>query len=339
MGLSSVMQEVFHVPPRHSRSGVAVAFLLGLLSPIAIPALGQSCSVSNMSGSYGTLNVLSGSAVNSSSTFTINCSGTANSTVRLCIEVGIGNPPCNVLQGGQRAMCDGGSNYLLHEFYSNAARTQIWGSWGTAFPAYGSGGVTYDLSLGGSGSASRNFTVYSRVFGSQQTAVPGSYQWPTGSPAVTYGYAGGAGCPTGGSTSWGSGGTLWTASIPASCIVGSASMSFGTASSIPANVDSNATLSVTCTNTTPYNVGLGAGSGSGATVSSRKMTSAGSTISYSLYANSGRSVIWGETVGSDTVAGTGTGGQQTRTIYGRVPAQATPPPGTYSDNVVITVTY
>ncbi|WP_409528142.1 spore coat protein U domain-containing protein [Rhizobium sp.] len=39
------------------------------------------------------------------------------------------------------------------------------------------------------------------------------------------------------------------------------------------------------------------------------------------------------------VTGTGTGSPQTLTVYGRVPAQNTPAPGTYSDTVVVTVSY
>ncbi|EEF26199.1 conserved hypothetical protein [Ricinus communis] len=40
-----------------------------------------------------------------------------------------------------------------------------------------------------------------------------------------------------------------------------------------------------------------------------------------------------------TVAGTGTGNAQLLTIYGRVPPQTTPSSGTYTDTVVVTLTY
>jgi spore coat protein U-like protein len=39
------------------------------------------------------------------------------------------------------------------------------------------------------------------------------------------------------------------------------------------------------------------------------------------------------------VSGTGNGAGQTITIFGRVPAQTTPAPGTYTDTVTVTVTY
>ncbi len=48
---------------------------------------------------------------------------------------------------------------------------------------------------------------------------------------------------------------------------------------------------------------------------------------------------WGNTIGTNTVAGTGDGTQTNYTVYGRVPAQTTPSAGFYSDTVVATVTY
>ena len=94
-----------------------------------------------------------------------------------------------------------------------------------------------------------------------------------------------------------------------------------------------------CTNTTPYNIGLSAGTGSGSTVTTRKMTSGGATINYSLYSNAGRTTNWGDTVGVDTVSSTGNGASQGFTVYGRVTAQTTPAPSTYTDTITVTVTY
>jgi spore coat protein U-like protein len=96
---------------------------------------------------------------------------------------------------------------------------------------------------------------------------------------------------------------------------------------------------VQCTNTTPYNIGLDAGTGTGATVAVRKLSTGGVTVNYTLYSDSGRTTVWGNTVSTDTVAATGNGASQSYTVYGRVPAQTTPAPGTYTDTVTVTVTY
>jgi len=128
--------------------------------------------------------------------------------------------------------------------------------------------------------------------------------------------------------------------ITATCLVNSAStLNFGTQGVLATNVDQTSTLQVTCTTTTPYNIGLNAGTGTGATVATRKMTSGATTVNYTLYSNSTRTTVWGNTVGTDTVAATGNGAAQSYTVYGRVPPQTAPAPGTYTDTITVTVTY
>jgi spore coat protein U-like protein len=128
--------------------------------------------------------------------------------------------------------------------------------------------------------------------------------------------------------------------IQANCAINSAStLDFGTQGVLNANIDQTSTIQVSCTNTTPYNVGLSAGTGAGATVATRKMTSGGNTIDYSLYRDAARTQVWGTTIGTDTVSATGNGAAQTHTVYGRVPPQGTPAPATYTDTITVTVTY
>ena len=130
------------------------------------------------------------------------------------------------------------------------------------------------------------------------------------------------------------------ATIIASCTINSAStLNFGSQGVLTANVDNTSTLQVQCTNTTPYNIGLDAGTGTGATVAVRKMTSGANTVNYSLYSDSGRATVWGNTIGTNTVAATGNGAAQSYTVYGRVTAQTTPAPATYTDTITVTVTY
>jgi spore coat protein U-like protein len=128
--------------------------------------------------------------------------------------------------------------------------------------------------------------------------------------------------------------------LAATCTINSASaLNFGNQGILSANVDQTSTIQVTCTNTTPYNIGLDAGTGAGATVATRKLTSGGATVNYTLYSDTGRTTVWGNTVGTDTVAATGNGTGQNYTVYGRIPVQTTPAPGTYSDTITVTVTY
>ncbi len=117
-------------------------------------------------------------------------------------------------------------------------------------------------------------------------------------------------------------------------------LDFGTSGLLNANIDQTSTFVVKCTSGTSYDIGLNAGSTAGGTTTTRKMSDgAGNTVDYQMYSDSGRTSNWGDTVGTDTVSATGTGSDQTYTVYGRVAPQATPPAGNYTDTVTITVTY
>ncbi len=128
-----------------------------------------------------------------------------------------------------------------------------------------------------------------------------------------------------------------SATVQSTCLIAATPLAFGTYTGVLASTST--TLSVTCTNTTPYNVGLNAGLGTGATVTNRKMTGSSAVLNYGLYQDSAESVNWGQTVGTDTVTGTGNGSAQSLTVYGKVPAGQYVAPGAYSDTITATVTY
>jgi spore coat protein U-like protein len=69
------------------------------------------------------------------------------------------------------------------------------------------------------------------------------------------------------------------------------------------------------------------------------MQNGAALVNYRLYRDAGRTQNWGNSIGTDTLAGTGNGAAQAITVYGRVPAQSTPAAGTYTDTVAVTVTY
>jgi spore coat protein U-like protein len=129
-----------------------------------------------------------------------------------------------------------------------------------------------------------------------------------------------------------------SATVQATCLVSASALAFGTYTGVVAN--STSAVSVTCTNTTPYNVGLSAGLATGATVSARKMTGpASALLGYAMYSDAARTVNWGQTIGTDTVAGTGNGSAQAITVYGQAAAGQYVAPGAYADTITATVTY
>lgn len=131
-----------------------------------------------------------------------------------------------------------------------------------------------------------------------------------------------------------------TLKIIADCTIAANPMDFGQTQGVistAVNVTSN--INVTCSNTTPYNVGLSAGTGTGSSTSSRYMSGTGGntgTVQFNLFQTAG-ATNWGNTQGTDTQSGTGTGVIQPITVYGQIPVQATPAPDTYKSTITATV--
>lgn len=127
--------------------------------------------------------------------------------------------------------------------------------------------------------------------------------------------------------------------LQAQCLVSGGTVNFGTRGLLNSVTNITGTFTVRCNRTVAYRVILGTGLNSATTTARRmKHPSAAAYINYSLFRNAARTQNWGDTVAT-SVAATGNGAAQTRTVYGRVPVQATPQAGTYADSVLITVTY
>ena len=114
---------------------------------------------------------------------------------------------------------------------------------------------------------------------------------------------------------------------------------FGSVDSTATGIEAQGLLNVNCTPGTDYQIALDAGSNdSGAGITGRAMAGGGELVPYQLYRDAARTQVWGETVDTDTVAGTGIGDVQEIPVYGLVPS-ANFPAGSYVDTVTATVTY
>jgi spore coat protein U-like protein len=134
--------------------------------------------------------------------------------------------------------------------------------------------------------------------------------------------------------------------VTSTCSVNAATLNFGSTGLLASAITGSTSLSVTCSNSTPYSVGLD----NGANFSSTRRMRLGATtsyIGYGLYTDAGLTNPW-TTASSSTACtttnscalGTGNGSAQSITVFGQVPALGTAPaPGTYTDTVTITVTY
>lgn len=129
-----------------------------------------------------------------------------------------------------------------------------------------------------------------------------------------------------------------SADVQASCSVTPTPIAFGAYTGAAAAAVS--TISVVCTVSTPFNIGLSQGAAAAATVATRKLTGpAAATLAYGMYADAAHRTNWGQTVGTDTLAGVGAGAAQVINIYALLPAQQYATPGAYADTVTVTVSY
>ncbi len=132
-----------------------------------------------------------------------------------------------------------------------------------------------------------------------------------------------------------------------SCTVTASAMNFGPVVPLSSHpTDSTATVRVKCGGVAglviPYRVDLGPGNG---TIPARRMNGPGaSTLSYNLYTNDARTVVWGENQqgvpGLITLDLLGLSPEQLLTVYGRIPgSQTLAHPGAHGDSILVTLTY
>ena len=304
----------------------------------AAGAHGQSCVFTNTGINFGNVNLSSGGFQSASGTFSASCTGTAGQAIRICANFNAGSGGANS-SGDPRYLTQGASTMSYNMFRSNGVG-QVWGSylWAAAPRP-----PSISVNLNGSGVGSASQTIYGRLYNSQSGVTTGTFSsvFAGNQTQIDYGYSSSFNCGT----------TLSprVQSVPftvrttnnSSCIVATTSLDFGTYTDLNSARTAVNSVSVTCTAGTIYSVGLGNGSSGGTGPTTRLMANAATTekITYGIYRDSSYAMPWGNVAGTDTVSATGTGTAQNYSGYGRVPAQTTPPPLTYTDTVVVTVTY
>ena len=308
-----------------------------------------SCTITSTPNvAFGSnVNPLSPSPTDTSGTISYTCSNNdllSGYAATLCFNVGASvNGATN-----PRQMRDTAGDTLNYQLYQDSTRSNVWGSQnGPPTP------VMVNISLnptlfGPPTMTSGTLTVYARLFGSQTSATPTLYNDSFTGPTaqLTINQVGQfLGTPPPPGTCGGASGSInfpftVQATVTPQCFVSASPLNFGNnVGLLTTAVNATTTLGVQCSNGTPYNVGLNGGQNSGGNINARRMVLGANSIAYQLYQNSARSTVWGNTISNNTVAGTGSGNTQSLTVYGSVPAQTTPPAGTYNDTIIVSVTY
>lgn len=326
-----------------------VYYLLLSGSSLAVtPAFADTglCSATATNVAFGSLSISTLTGATTTGSFSETCpSGhaTGYNPWAYCNSIGAGT---NSASQSNRTM-KSGSNSISYQLYTDAGYSNTY-----TYP----GNTVYTQTYNNSTGNTANSTVYAKILSGPAGIPPGTYTDtyssggaalvnPDGTP-VTYSVAENCTVTTG--TNW------WNAlnftvsvTVLAGCNVSATVMNFGSTSSfITANINTTATITAQCTSTTPYSIGLD--NGQNASGSQRRMSvGGGNYVSYGLYTDIGYSNAWtsttsttGCTSGANTcVLGTGTGSNQSITVYGQVPPQTAPLIGTYGDTVVVTLTF
>ncbi|MDR3452689.1 MAG: spore coat U domain-containing protein [Rhodoferax sp.] len=320
-----------------------------LLAPGPAHAIAVGCSSSATTINFGTI---SGLATGATSTGTINwtctASGNSGSTayITLCLNIGAGSGGTS---GSTRTM-SGGTPALQFQLYQNSANTQIWGSL-----LSGPNPTPYQTNflIVGNGTYNGSATVYGTIAAGQSTVTPGSY---TSSFSAANSVATGS-INVGGSTYPGScpsadSGIYFPFTVMATVIKqcqvtagATSNINLGTVPSTATNTSGTNNISVSCTSTTPYYIGLSPNSTASTTgAGTMSGTIGGNTdkVPYQLYSNAGLSAVWGNTATSTSVgngvSGTGTGLAQSIPVWAKAPS-ANYTPDSYSDTVTVNVNY
>jgi spore coat protein U-like protein len=337
------------------RSGL-LRWLAALLLALGCGAArADACSVTMSDFSFASVSPISASDYTASATGSVSCTWNLLASVppflllvpsvTVCLNLGVGT----LSTATDPRTLGNGSNRLNYNLYASSAYAAS-GIWGGPATAATPNPLTFTLNapqLTG-GTSSVNFTAYAQI---PAGALLASMAQTVGNANTVYSssFAGAAtmkyafyllippSCQVGFSQAFS---FQVQATVVNDCNISVGSLAFANSSLLSSPVRTTANLAIQCVNNNAYQISLSGGSAAG-NVAARKMKSLANseTIAYRI-SNALDGTVWGDgTAGTVTVTGTGNGAVQNLTLYGMVPAQATPSPGDYKDTVTATVAF
>ena len=248
----------------------------------------------------------------------------SNANVVVCIGM---NDGANATSAPRKMAS--GTNRLSYDLYTDTARATRWANVKASLPRFVLTAATPAIAV----------PVYGRI-AAAQTATPVGAYLDTITPSVFWNNFSGTTPACSSLTKTIAVSTFQvTGTVTANCAVSATNLVFPSQSVINTLVDAQSNIFVTCTTNAPYWIALNGGTTGATSPTLRKMSLAGQTITYGLYRDTARSLPWLRTMGTDTASGTGSATSTTFPVYGRIPVQTTPAPGTYQDTVVVTVNF
>jgi spore coat protein U-like protein len=322
----------YAIPVRSTRLLLCGAILALFFAMFGSSANAVVCTVSIADMNFGAIDTLDGVPEDTVAEIAIQCDSIApeTSAVTLCGNIRAGSGGAS---SGIRQM-QSGADVLLYQFYSDAARSIPWGAYDT--PELGEP-RTIRLPVSGT-TASGTINLFGRVFADQPSAPTGSYLSSFSAGDVSFYYAEGESlnCATATGEGPAQSEFIVQAQVAANCLIIAEDLDFGQHGVIDQPVTASTQLSINCTPGSTYSISMDGGLSGATDPELRLMQSGINTIAYGLYSDATYSNPWGTTAGT-LVSGTGAG-SVSLPVYGRVLPQPAPP-GTYTDTVVVTITY
>lgn len=336
-----------------SRWRRAARALLGLAACLAHgrAEAATTCTATMTNLSFGAV-VPNGGAVNATATLNYSCTytggllgGLDGDYIRLCFSIGTGSAGTGY---SPRTMTSAAGDTMNFQMYTDLTHLNVWGGTGSGFTVPQTTMLFTILSSGSSQSGA--LTLYGQVPAGQAALGAGSYlsQFNAANTQLTYAYNEAllslgtfpSTC-TNGASGNGTGSFPFDVSatvLPSCSLTGASDLGFGSApSNFTGSLGASSTITMNCVYRTAWQVGLD--NGQNAVGSTRRMLQGSNAVIYDLYRDSAHTLRWGNTLNTDTAAGTGTGAAQSLTVFGRVQPQSGLAVGTYSDRITVTVTY
>jgi spore coat protein U-like protein len=323
------------IPHQQMRQGLLVVIMMFALTPQRALAV-ASCAFSITPVDFGSIDLLRGVAPPITGTIQANCSGgAANDDLTICVHLPEGSGGLN--SGGARRTMKNGTDAME---YNLSVAGKEWGAIGGPFTLF-----LWQVTLTPSGNFNGTQSISGSVSSFQRTLPAGVYTDSfTGSTVAKIEYKQGQNhCTSIGNNPDGTEFESFTATANniAACTVSATNIIFLSVLSLKDfNVAAKGTINVTCTTGISYQVGLDGGLSGATDPENRKMTLGEEEVTYQLHHDVTRNKPWGNTINTNTAGGIGSGSSRAFTVYGRVPRrQPTPAPGTYTDTIIVTVTF
>jgi spore coat protein U-like protein len=300
-------------------------------------ASAQTCSATISSVNFGSVSPIALAPVSTTGTISVTCTWptvTLTPNALVCLNLG-GTSPRNLVNG---------TNPMQYDLYQDAGHTLAWGS-----IYYGTTPISLTLSKPALGtSATQNVTVYGQIAGNQPT-VPTVGDSNT---VYTQNFGGNTtslnagfyllGPPTCASLTVPNGSFPFSASatVVNNCTITATNVNFPATGVLSSALSAAGSITARCTNGDAWRIALNGGVSGNVAARTMQRSTGGGAVNYQLYTDAAHSIIWGDgTAGTSMETGTGTGNQQVLSVYGAVPAQTTPAPGSYSDTITATITF